>query len=199
MDWLRNFQAKFRQRSASDGLHNTDWALKELRKEIADYEANSSSRRQPEYFIFCTNVVLSPYPEVGGKDIVAAELKAWQKRSKLREYAIWDYDQICTLLSLHDGIRRTFAAWITAGDVLAKVLSALDGARPDFARIASQYVQKEFRRDQFAKLQQAGHLDHDPVPLANVFIDLPTRHSGDALEAQSGRVYRRNPLSSRSY
>ncbi|MGH7929426.1 MAG: NACHT domain-containing protein, partial [Candidatus Binatia bacterium] len=76
-------------------------------------------------------------------------------------------------LNVHDGIRRTFAAWTTPGDVLAEIMTWIETSRPDFSSLLLQYLQKELRRDQFAKLEQAGHLNDNPISLANVFLDLP--------------------------
>jgi len=166
-------QAKFRQRPSDDAQTDGEWAVEQLRSELADYNKPDSRRKMPEYFIFSTNVVLTPYPNLGGKDRVRTELEGWAKKNGLRGWSVWDFDQLCTYLDIHDGIRRTFAAWTTPGDVLATVLSSIEGSAPDFSTIAIQFLQKELRRDLYANLQQAGHLNEEPVPLAQVFIDLP--------------------------
>jgi len=166
-------QAKFRQRPTDDSETDGEWAVEQLRNELADYEKSNPPRRIPEYFIFSTNVILTPYPELGGKDKVRRELGNWANKHGLKGWAVWDFDQLCTYLDVHEGIRRTFAAWTTSGDVLATVLSMLEKITPDFSTIAVQFLQKELRRDLYANLQQAGHLNEEPVPLAQVFIDLP--------------------------
>jgi len=166
-------QAKFRQRPTDDSKTDGEWAVEQLRSELADYEEPNLHRRIPEYFIFSTNVILTPYPELGGKDKVRRELRKWANKHGLKGWAVWDFDQLCTYLDVHEGIRRTYAAWTTSGDVLATVLSMLEETTPNFSTIAIQFLQKELRRDLYANLQQAGHLNEEPVPLAQVFIDLP--------------------------
>ena len=121
--------------------------MEQLRSELADYNKPDSRRKMPEYFIFSTNAVLTPYPNLGGKDRVRTELEGWAKKNGLRGWSVWDFDQLCTYLDIHDGIRRTFAAWTTPGDVLATVLSSIEGSAPDFLTIAIQFLQKELRRD----------------------------------------------------
>lgn len=127
----------------------------------------------PEYYVFATNVVLTPVGDVGGKDRLLNYLQDWAKMHGLLGFAIWDYDQLCAYLDINEEIRKTFCAWITPGDVLAKLLEEIPIAGPDFASVASQYLQKEAWRDQYARLEQAGHPQDERIPLANVFVDLP--------------------------
>jgi len=176
-------QAKFRQRPQGDSGSDGDWALKQLRDEIRAYDGPEMGRRQPEYYVFCTNVVLTPYPRAGGKDKIAEELNKWADAKGLKGWAIWDYDQLCTYLNTCSDVRRTFAAWTTPGDVLASIVNAIDGVRPDFADIAVRYLQKELRRDLYAKLEQAGHLNEEPVPLARIFTDLPVVDYGEPYDS----------------
>src|SRR5437764_6999354 len=51
-------QAKFRQKSQGTGSDGR-WALEQLHDELIKF-SQSTNRTNPEYYIFCTNVVLTP-------------------------------------------------------------------------------------------------------------------------------------------
>lgn len=57
-------QAKFRQRP-QDTKADGEWALQQLRAELRDFANPKKGRRKPDYYIFATNVVLTPFPEAG--------------------------------------------------------------------------------------------------------------------------------------
>lgn len=165
-------QAKFRQRpknTQDDG----EWALKELEEELKKFADPKRALRKPDYYIFATNVVLSPVSETGKKDKAAALFKKYAKKMPLRGYAIWDYDQISRFLDDHEAIRQSYAAWITPGDVLSEVLGWFKASRPDFGEVLANFLAKEFAAEQFARLTQAGQAADERLRLASVFIDLP--------------------------
>jgi len=165
-------QAKFRQREASGG-NDGAWALAELKKDLAKFADAKRGLRRPEYYLFATNVVLTPVAKKGGKDKVTALLEEQRLKHGLKGFRIWDYDQICTLLVSQPAIRTAYTAWITPGDVLAAVLERMPRRRPDFRSVMRTFVQKELRADQYVNLGQAGHREADRTPLARVFVDLP--------------------------
>lgn len=66
-------QAKYRQRSG-DTKQDGNWAVKQLKDEIRKYIDPDSNLCKPDYFIFATNVVLTPVSEKGSKDQVIAVL-----------------------------------------------------------------------------------------------------------------------------
>ena len=79
-------QAKCRQRSGNireDG----NWAVDQLKDEIRKYTDPDSTLRKPDYFIFATNVVLTPVRENGSKDRVIAVLEDFKEQSSLKDYA----------------------------------------------------------------------------------------------------------------
>lgn len=168
-------QAKFKQgpRAVNDG----SWALKQLRDELLILRRRSRSRRNLDYYVFCTNVILTPAERSGSKDRATELLEQFAKAHGLKGFAIWDYDKIRTLLDNNAEVRRTYAAWITPGDVLYELAEYLRPVRADYYQIAVNFLQKELLADQYAKLEQAGHSGDDPIPLSQVFIDLPTTGS----------------------
>lgn len=181
-------QAKYRQRLTTTSV-DAQWALDQLATEIKGYSKLKSKRRPPEYYIFATNVVLTPGQDAGSKDKARKMLADWSAQpTGPRGYAIWDYDQVATLLALHPGVRQTFLAWTLPGDVLSALVDRIDASRVDLKVTLPAFLQKELLRDQYAKLEQAGHSPDDPISLATVFIDLPISPVlGDADQAVQPR------------
>ena len=91
-------------------------------------------------------------------------------------------------------VRNANVAWITPGDVLAEVIKRLTPQPPDLEEILYGFLQKELLSDEFVNLEQAGHDVSERIPLASVFVDLPTRHEGHhggahALEEEVHVIY----------
>ncbi len=172
-------QAKSRQRPANTKTEGT-WAVNQLKQELDKYSGPDSNRRTPDYFIYATNVVLTPVRDTGSKDKVRDLLEDFKNHSGLKDYAIWDYDQLRTVLDRDDATRRAYAAFITPSDVLATILSELSSNRPDIYDALTIYLEKELLSDECVNLEQAGHSLDERIPLATVFVDLPT-HSDSAL------------------
>ena len=165
-------QAKFRQRPLGGGK-DADWVLAELKGELEKFADPKRDLRKPDYYLFATNVILTPVAEKGSKDKVTALLGRRGNKLGLEDFRIWDYDQIGTLLDNNEDIRTAYTAWITSGDVLAAVLRRMRSPRPDFREVMRNFMQKELRADQYVNLGQAGHREADRTPLAQVFVDLP--------------------------
>jgi hypothetical protein len=164
-------QAKFRQRPI-DSKKDGEWAIEQLRQELEAYADPAKGRRKPDYYVFATNVVLTPVKKKGSKDRLAAEFAKFKRRVPIRDFAIWDYDQLTAFLETQEDIRHAYAAWITPGDVLSEVFKSLRGVRPDFAETMANFLAKELCTDQYARLEQAGHTADEKIPLAPVFVDL---------------------------
>lgn len=165
-------QAKFRQRPLGGGK-DADWVIDALKAELDKFIDPERKLRRPEYYLFATNVVLTPAVGTGGKDRVATLFEDYQDRLALKEWHVWDHDQLGALLDTQDAIRTAYAAWITAGDVLAHLLAKLQPRTQDFRTIMVNFLQKELLAEQYVNLGQAGHSPEGPIPLARVFIDLP--------------------------
>jgi hypothetical protein len=162
-------QAKFRQRLTGKET-DADWAIQQLRAELDKYAERKSGRRLPDYYIFATNVVLSPVQTVGGKDRLQAVFEEYKTSVPLRGRAIWDYDQIGTFLDAHESVRHAFTAFITSGDVLAAVMRRLHATRPDFEEVMTAYLARELNAAKFAGLDQTSTKQ---ILLSRVFVDLP--------------------------
>ncbi len=163
-------QAKFLQRPLGT-THDGSWALEQLREELAQYEAGK--RRMPDYYIFATNASLSAVPQVGHRDAVEQLLLDFQERQRLAGFDIWDLTKLSAFLNVHSGVRQSYDAWLTPGDVLRRVIERLPDSPPNFEDFLVRLLSRELIADQHTKLEQSGYSGDDRVPLANVFVDLP--------------------------
>ncbi len=180
-------QAKFRQRPEGTGKDG-EWALAQLGKELKDFADPKKRRRAPEYYIFATNVVLSPVRGKGAKDKVAKLFRKYQKKVPVRGWRVWDFDQIGAFLDDAADIRRAYGAWVTPGDVLAAMLEGRKPERPDFLEVMTGFLARDLLRDRYANLEQAGHGVEDKIPLARVFVDLPVTAERTAEPPKEGKT-----------
>ena len=176
-------QVKYRQRSG-DTKQDGNWAVKQLKGEIRKYIDPDSNRRKPDYFIFATNVVLTPVSEKGSKDRVIAVLEDFKKQSSLKDYAVWDYDQIRGFLDADKDVREANEFFITPGDVLSRIFRQLASTPTDRYPLFVEFLEKELLSDKFVNLEQAGHDVEERIPLATVFVDLPTHDEPPGVRAQ---------------
>lgn len=166
-------QAKFNVRPTNDSTKDGDWALNQLKTDLAKFENPKRNLPKPDYYLFVTNVVLTPIQDTGSKDKAFKFLEQKETSIGLKGYDIWDFDKICRLLDGHSEIRNRYAAFITPGDILAEMMQVLKAQHPDFLQIMSLFLQNELRADQFVKLEQAGRTAEHSTSLAQVFVDLP--------------------------
>ena len=178
------FQAKFKQKTEG-ATKDGKWALAQLRSELEDFANPEKGRRNPEYYIFVTNVVLSGVQGKGAKDKFDKLIEKYRDRVPLKGFDVWDYDKLRALLDDNQDIRYSYNAWITPGDVLSEIKEFVKQRTLDFDRIICRYLQREFLGDQYASLKQAGHMGDGLTPLAKVFVDLPASSAQSAdLEEQ---------------
>lgn len=181
-------QAKFKQQPDSRAHKNADWALNELKNEFNKIKPKSTAkgmaavylRECPDYYIFATNITLSSNLKTGGKDKITDFLENCKTSHGLKDYSIWDGDQIRRMLDAQADIRTSFLPFIISGDVLALVISNLKLKRADFNNTMLRYLQLELLDDQFAKLSQGGYTDASRVSLSNVFVDLPIDNASNS-------------------
>ena len=80
-------QAKFRQRPQGVEMDGA-WALTQLSKELKKFTDKKRGLRRPEYYIFCTNVVLTPPDKVGAKDRANQLLGEFAKKLRMKGFAL---------------------------------------------------------------------------------------------------------------
>lgn len=124
-------QAKFRQKPQNP-QEDGEWALKQLKSELKDFANPIKGRRLPDYYIFATNVVLTPVQDKGSKDKAYDIFEEFKDSVPLKGYDIWDYDKIRGFLDNFEDIRRAYG-FITPGDVLAKISDFIEPRKDLFA------------------------------------------------------------------
>jgi hypothetical protein len=104
---------------------------------------------------------------------VGTVLDGFKKSHGLKDYAIWDGDQIRRFLDAQPRIRTTYTAWLLPGDVLAEMMKVLQLEKTQFPSTIRRYLESELLDDQFARLGQGGYTDAKNIPLSYIFVDLP--------------------------
>jgi hypothetical protein len=90
-------QAKFRQRPESVAK-DAAWALSQLSAELRKFQSRSRKLRRPQYYIFATNVPLTPVYKTGSKDRAYLQLLKAKDKLAMKGFDIWDYDKLRTFL-----------------------------------------------------------------------------------------------------
>lgn len=166
-------QAKYCIRPTKDNSKDGEWALGQLKNEMEKFNDRKRNLPKPDYYIFVTNVVLTPAQSTGSKDKLAALMNTYQSLLGIKGWDVWDFDKLCRFLDVYESIRHCYTAFITAGDVFAEMMNLIKDQHPSFWPVISKFIQREFYADQFVKLEQAGHLAEQKTSLSQVFVDLP--------------------------
>lgn len=163
-------QAKFKEKLETT-QKDQQWAKSQLETELEKWVENDKRKPKPAYFIFCTNVELSSATN-GGKDIINQVFNDYKDKIDLKDFVIWDANQLTGYVDGYAEIRQRFECFFTPGDLLAAIAKKLSKAvNPD--SVLTAYLCKELLADEDAKLSQAGDRSEDRIRLANVFVDLP--------------------------
>ena len=173
-------QSKFKE---SSGGGDAEWLIGQLEKDWENIRENSGVIRLPEYYLVATNVKLSGSDgqlrggkqRTGGHTKVSAWLQKLVDSGEITGFDIWSGDKIADLLAARPPIAQTFAAWTTPGDVLTQLLKGFEAQTPNFSELVRRSMKAELRRDQFARLKDAGSVENDEIPTSHVFVDLPVR------------------------
>ncbi len=165
-------QAKYLQRT-TDVRRDGQWFLHQLSEELKKFSDSKRKLRKPEYYIIATNVVLTPVGGHGFKDKATSLFRSFKEKIGLKEFDIWDFDKIRTYLDNNRDVATSYAAWITPGDVLARIFESTNFDHPKFEQVITNFLSKELLRDRYVNLEQAGHVTENNVRLSAVFTDLP--------------------------
>jgi len=169
-------QAKYKERAFGPPMAQANWLISQLKAELDKWADPTSKRgRVPRYFLAATNVILSPGVD-GGLDKVYEQIREHATRLGLAiEFEVWHYDSLRVLLDDAVEVRTTYAAWVTPGDVLARLLNAESEKDRDLMSALSAYLAKKLIEDSLLNLTQAGSVSDAGIRIEEVFIDLPVR------------------------
>ena len=193
------FQVKQKERLAARPEDNLTWLWTQVRAELDQWADPTKAGRNPvpNYLVFITNVPLTPTPHTGGQakldksiqeyldaldddtrdvDAASTDARLTKKRrlSRLRTWRIWDGNQVDALLTVHDGVRRGFSAFLTAPDVFANLAQFTDHLplaelEPGLRKHARQSLIGEH----LLYFDEAGDPGTAGTPIEQVAIDLP--------------------------
>ncbi|MEV0136863.1 hypothetical protein AB0H83_51630 [Dactylosporangium sp. NPDC050688] len=172
-------QAKYK-RSLAGTAEDTAWFVGMVTKELNDWTNPDKNRvkkgRLPEYLIFATNVTLSADPGRGGVDSVSALIDRYRSKLPLKGFAVWHHKQLCTYLDIYETVRRTYAGFVTPGDVLAELERMLRGTAATLGSTMASHAAKELLAQQWVRLGESGDTENQRLPLGDVAVDLPSRY-----------------------
>lgn len=162
-------QAKFKEKPETTQKDQA-WALSQLKAELNSFINKRKKLPKPEYYVYCTNVELSSAAG-GGKDQADKILK--DSPLNLKDFRVWDANQIKAHIDGQEEIRKRFAQFLTTGDLLVELLNTNDQQKKRIPKILESYLDRELRGEKLAKLDQAGDRAETALPVARIFIDLP--------------------------
>lgn len=168
-------QAKYKT-FTEDPTRNLVWLKSEVKKEIKAWTKPGTKRfEKPDYLVFATNVRLSAVPDNGKDEItsfISAELKALGL--VVKGFRVTDYYDIASQLDGAEDIRRRYAAFLTTGDVIAKLLDQAEVSDKTLAQALAAYTARSLRDENLINLTQAGTAGDHPIGIDAVFVDLPS-------------------------
>lgn len=164
-------------------VYTADWLCKQLGHDLEKFLDSERSLRKPEHYLLISNVSLSSVAKTGGKAKIDKIFRKYQKRLRLKRFAVWSADELRALLEDSEDIRRAYTAWLTPSDVLAQLVERL--ARPNLAKLLPLSLSRDLRNERDVRLKDAGQETEKAIYLENVFIDLPLQHK-EALSGYEG-------------
>lgn len=191
-------QVKHRATPSANHQENAAWLWGQVRGELDDW-ANPYGDRNPvpDFLIIITNVMLTPFPQVGGHDLLNDNIKSYLERladktrevdpeaaeerrarlarlKRIKKVRIWDGNQIQALLKVHPGIRNAFPGFLTAGDVFAALAQFTDTIPlKDLEEGLREHAKTTLMGEGFIYFDEAGSGDGQGIPVHDVAIDLP--------------------------
>jgi hypothetical protein len=175
-------QCKQKQALGTTRKADADWAIAQLNAEMKLYQNKTEPRPIPDYYIFVTNVVLSPKLKTGGKDRFVTKLEEWATTLGIKGVDVWDRDKLSRLLDGKQEIAKRFG-FLHAGDLIHRAVEQVLAQDDRLKNIISVFLEAELRADQYVRLTQAGHVGDDQTPLARVFVDLQAIEHDEQEEA----------------
>jgi hypothetical protein len=168
-------QAKFRQKPSGNPQVEGEWLRGQIDLEMAKFTGRPPKYKCPDFYLLITSVELTPVPDTGSDAKIRKHLSDYATSLPLKGWDVWDGVKLQRLLDKHGTVATKYGGFITAGDVLAAMQAHLEGLKPAFQTVMSDFLQSEVGgSDQYARLKEAGSAAERKTPLADVFVDLPT-------------------------
>ncbi|WP_299618651.1 NACHT domain-containing NTPase [Pelagibius sp.] len=146
--------------------------IAKIKEEIAEFKKESTDRQWPDVWIFATNIDPSGKPETGAFDQARKLVREAQPRLAHR-FAIWGGRKILDLLALHPEVAQHYGEFLTAGDVLSRLMSEMKDSYAEIESIIRYLVVTQLEEQQYTKLEQAGSTTDTRPGIQKLFTDLP--------------------------
>jgi hypothetical protein len=157
------------------------WLLSRIKEELELFGQPGSHRKWPTNWIVATNIDPSGAPMSGAFDKARALVS--KANPKLRKhFHIWGGRKILDLLEFHPEVATTYRHYLTPGHVLSSLLDKLTDDRATAETIIRFFLLRQFEAQQFTKLEQAGSAADVRPGIHRLFIDLPFRAEGYAVD-----------------
>lgn len=210
-------QVKHRE-SLRTNRQDVAWLWEQIRDELEKWASPNSTRGAvPAYFVFITNIRLTPVPEQGGRATIDRKIEQFLKEleddsveqvlpsrerararrervarldrmKRLRKWRIWDGNQIDTYITAYEDVRRAIAGFVTPGDVLASV-GELSTSLPSEQSDSAlcAHARSALMQDRNIYFHEAGG-EGPAIPVDKVVIDLPILTDGSGGAPEASRV-----------
>lgn len=174
-------QAKFQEHSTSTD-QNLKWAKRVIRNELVEWHRPDSKReRKPDFLLFAMNARISAVPGSGKDELIEFVRKQIEALElPIRDFRVWDYDDLSSLLDGNESIRRRFAAFTTPGDLLSTLLDSTRDRDRALTRALYASTAKLLLDESPIGLMQAGATGDGRVTIADVFVDLPYSYQAES-------------------
>ncbi|GGK89000.1 NACHT domain-containing protein [Mangrovihabitans endophyticus] len=191
-------QVKHMASPLSEHQENAAWLWGQVRKELEAWSDPDGDRTTvPDFLIVITNVLLTPFPNVGGHDVLQSNIDGYltklkdasrdiagdaagrrkarlQRLARIRKVRVWDGNQVHALLNLHPRIRDAFPGFLTAGDVFTALRQFSDRIPlHDLETGLREHAKTALAGEGLIYFDEAGSGDVRGIPVHEIVIDLP--------------------------
>jgi len=191
-------QVKQMATPSSQHQENASWLWGQVRKELEAWSDPDGDRLTvPDFLIVITNVLLTPFPVVGGHDVLETNIASYlskldddtrdvdqtagakrverlKRLRRIKKVRVWDGNQIHVLLKLHPAIRNAFPGFLTAGDVFTALRQFSDTIPlHDLETGLREHAKTALSGEGIIYFDEAGSGDVRGIPVHKIAIDLP--------------------------
>ncbi len=161
-------QAKYKTTGRADDF---SWLKKQFESEMAGFaKKRKHGKKIPDNYLFFTNVTLTPVAESGIKDKMDALAATY--KSLIPNIAILGKDEICRYLDVYREVALGYTAFIMPSDILAHLYDRVTSAEKEKFDALLRYAARCFKNDYCSRMDQAGKLTEEQVPIDKIYVDL---------------------------
>jgi hypothetical protein len=152
------------------------WLLERIQEELNEFKNPESKRRWPDNWIVATNIDPSGAPDTGSFD-KAREMVVNARPELESRFHIWGGRKIIDLLALNPEVAEHYGDFLAPGNVFSTLYNQLSDARAEIETVLHFLIARQFKEQQYTKLEQAGSAVDTRPGIHRLFVDLPFRAS----------------------